>query len=155
MTGPVPDRHAIRLQVSPADIDALDHVSNLVYVRWILDVARAHSDARGLDQANYRALGGIFNVRRHEIDYLSPGRAGEEVEVATWVDPWKRAWCIRQTEITRVRDQTVLVRAATTWVFVDFSSGRPVRIPEEVRAAFNAPNPPPATSFSGSIPARP
>ncbi|MCA9654863.1 MAG: acyl-CoA thioesterase [Myxococcales bacterium] len=130
------DRHALLLTVAAADIDDLDHVSNLVYLRWVLDAARAHSDARGFDHAAYRRLGGIFNVRRHEIDYLAPGRLGDRVEVSTWVDPWKRAWCERRTEIVRVDDGRALARAVTTWAFVDLASGRPTRIPDELRAAF-------------------
>ena len=38
-----------------ADIDELGHVSNLVYVRWVLDVAMGHSRSLGWDHAQYFA----------------------------------------------------------------------------------------------------
>lgn len=130
------ERYSMALDVVEEHIDELDHVSNLVYLQWVLDVARAHSDARGFDHAAYRALGGIFNVRRHEIDYLVPARLGDRIELTTWVDPWKRAWCVRRTEIARAEGGPLLARAATTWVFVDLQTRRPTRIPDALRTAF-------------------
>ncbi|TWW08372.1 hypothetical protein E3A20_25000 [Planctomyces bekefii] len=35
------------LQVLPADLDEIGHVNNLVYVKWLLDAAVAHSSALG------------------------------------------------------------------------------------------------------------
>jgi acyl-CoA thioester hydrolase len=60
-----------------ADIDELGHVSNLVYLRRVLDVAMAHTRARGWDYEQYRALGAIFMVRRHEIDYIAQVTLGQ------------------------------------------------------------------------------
>lgn len=136
MEGPLPERFTLSVEVQPADIDELEHVSNLVYLRWTLEAARAHSDARGFEHAAYRALGGIFNVRRHEIDYLAPALVGDTVAVTTWVHEWKGVSCHRGTEIVRIADSTVLARADTTWVFVRFANGRPTRIPTELREAF-------------------
>ena len=65
------ERFAIPILPAPDDIDELGHVSNLVYLRWVLEVALAHSRARGWDYAHYRALGAVFMVRRHEIDYVA------------------------------------------------------------------------------------
>ena len=50
----------------PADIDELGHVSNIVYVRWIQDIATAHwrAVARPEDIAAF-----VWVVTRHEIDY--------------------------------------------------------------------------------------
>ena len=118
-----------------ADIDELGHVSNLVYLRWVLDVAMAHSRSLGWDHAEYRALGSVFVVRRHEIDYLGQVTAGQALEAHTWVDTWKLASCIRKTELWR--DGQVVARAATTWAMISFVSGRPTKIPDELRAKFS------------------
>jgi acyl-CoA thioester hydrolase len=117
-----------------ADIDELGHVSNLVYVRWVLDVAMGHSRALGWDHAEYRALGAVFVVRRHEIDYVAQVRAGDVLVGETWVEGWRLASCIRKTELRR-GDQ-VVARAATTWAMMSFTSGRPVKIPDDLRALF-------------------
>jgi acyl-CoA thioester hydrolase len=127
-------RFSIPIRATAADIDELGHVSNQVYLRWVLDVATAHSAARGWGHPEYRALGGVFIVRRHELDYLAQVTLGQEVLAATWVESWKLASCIRATEITR--DNQVVLRAATTWVFVAHDTGKPRRIPDELLAAF-------------------
>jgi len=117
-----------------ADIDELGHVSNLVYLRWVLEVAMAHSRSLGWDHAHYRELGAVFVVRRHEIDYLGQVTVGQTLSAETWVDDWKQASCIRKTEL--IRDGKVVARAATTWAMMSFASGRPVRIPDDLRAKF-------------------
>jgi acyl-CoA thioester hydrolase len=127
-----PYRHP--LEVIPADIDELDHVSNLVYLRWMLDAASAHSTALGWDLPAYRRLGGVFVVRRHEVDYLASVVAGDRVEAVTWVESWKAASCIRRTAIRR--DGADVLRASTLWAFVDLKSGKPRRVPDELRGRF-------------------
>lgn len=117
------------------DIDELGHVSNLVYVRWVLEVALAHSRAVGWDHARYIDLGAVFVVRRHEIDYLAQVVAGDEVEVATWVESSKLASCVRRTAVRR--GGVEVARASSTWAFMDLARGRPTKIPEPVRAAFS------------------
>src|SRR5204863_4416708 len=123
-----------------SDIDELGHASNIAYVRWIQDVAVAHSTAVGLDMEAYRRLGGVFIVRRHEIDYVRPVLRGERIELRTWLDSTFAAKSLRATEIVRVSEpQIVAARAMTTWGFVEMATGRPVRIPESVRTAFGIP----------------
>ena len=128
------ERFAIPVVPVASDIDELGHVSNLVYLRWVLDVAMAHSRSLGWDHAAYRALGSVFVVRRHEIDYVAQVTLGQVLSVETWVDSWKLASCIRKTEI--VRAGQVVARAATTWAMIGLVSGRPQRMPDELVAAF-------------------
>ena len=130
-------RFSIPITAAAADIDELGHVGNLVYVRWILDVAMAHSRALGWDHARYLALGAVFVVRRHELDYVAQVREGDALAGETWVDVWRPASCIRRTELRR--GEQVVARGATTWAFISLASGRPQRITDELRALFGAP----------------
>ncbi len=125
-------QHPITAESS--DIDELGHVSNLVYLRWVLEAATAHSVARGWGQPEYFAIGSVWVVRRHELDYLAQVTVGQQLVAETWVDSWKAASCVRKTELSR--DGQVVLRAATTWAFMSLSSGKPQRIDERVRAAF-------------------
>jgi acyl-CoA thioester hydrolase len=124
----------LRVRADPADIDGLGHVSNLVYLRWVLEAALAHSTAKGLDEAAYKARGQGWVVRRHEIDYLRAAYAGDELVVETRVATLAAASSTRRTRI--LRDGELLARAATSWAYVDFRTGRPMRIPEEVKDLF-------------------
>lgn len=120
----------------PADIDELAHVSNQVYLRWVLEIAVAHSTVLGWDHDRYFRLGAGWMVRRHELDYLGQVREGDAVRVATWVEAWKGVSCVRRTSMHRVSDGAEVLRAATTWAFIDFARGRPRKIPDEIRALF-------------------
>ena len=110
-------------EVGEADIDMLGHASNIAYLRWVQDVAIAHSAAVGLDMEGYSQLGAVFVVRRHEIDYLRPVVRGEQLELRTWIDSASAAKCKRATEIVRVgTPELVVARAMTTWGFVELAT---------------------------------
>jgi acyl-CoA thioester hydrolase len=130
-------RFSIPITAQPADIDELGHVSNLVYVRWVFEVAMAHTRAVGWNYEQYRELGSIFVVRRHEIDYVQSVTVGQAIIATTWVDSFRAASCIRKTELTR--EGVVVSRGASTWAFLSLASGRPQRIPEQLIALFTNP----------------
>ncbi len=127
--------HTIELTVSAADIDELGHANNIAYVRWLQDVAYDHSSAVGLTLERYRELGGVFVVRRHEVDYLRPVLRGDRLQLRTWIGSATAAKCVRVTEI-RNPEGNVAARGVSTFGYVDFTNGRPIRIPEAIRQAF-------------------
>jgi acyl-CoA thioester hydrolase len=129
-------QHTIELVPAPEDIDDLGHVSNLVYLRWVLEVALSHSAAVGWDSAAYRRIGAIWVVRRHEIDYLSSVLPEQRVAVSTWVDTVKGVSSIRKTSMRRVADGVEVCRGSSTWAFIDLVTGKPRKVPDDLRAAF-------------------
>jgi acyl-CoA thioester hydrolase len=131
-----PVSYTLTRVVGDVDIDDLGHANNIAYVRWIQDVAVAHSEAVGLGFDAYRRMGAVFVIRRHEVDYLRPLLRGDRLEVRTWIDSVAAAKCHRATEIASVGAGVVAARARTTWGFIDLGTGRPRRIPDEVRVAF-------------------
>jgi acyl-CoA thioester hydrolase len=125
-----------RRRVEPADLDERAHVNNVVYLRWVQDVATAHWRA----QASAESQAEIAWVAlRHEIDYLHPALLDDEVVVRTWVGTAEGLSFERHTEVARVSDGRLLVRARTLWCPVDARTGRPRRVSAEVRARFSAP----------------
>jgi DNA adenine methylase len=128
-----------RMVVDGADVDELGHASNVAYLRWIQDVAKAHSEHVGWAYRQYLELGAAFVVRRHEVDYLRPVYAGEELELDTWIEGWSAATSVRRTSLRRVRDQLEVARSSTTWALVSLQDGRPRRIPAELRTSFAEP----------------
>ena len=128
-----PARFETTFHVVPEDIDDLGHVNNLVYVRWVQDVAKAHwqGAARPEDRA---ALAWV--VVRHEIDYLRPAVEGDEITARTWVETWKGATSDRRTEIERRSDGTLLARARTMWGALDVHTWRPKRLPAGLSEPF-------------------
>jgi acyl-CoA thioester hydrolase len=130
----MPFHHPVAVQA--ADIDELEHASNLVYLRWVQEAAVAHSASLGLDGAAYRARGQSFVVRRHEIDYLRPALLGEQLLVETRVATMSAASSLRRTRILRAADGAELCRAVTDWAYIDLARARAVRIPADVRGRF-------------------
>ncbi len=119
---------------APDDIDELGHVSNLVYLRYVQDAAKEHSKVVGWDYEAYLRLGAVFVVRKHEIEYLAPTFEGETLTVTTWIENWSAATSVRRTLIQK--GDAEVVRATTLWAMVSTESGRPRRIPAELREAF-------------------
>lgn len=117
--------------VSAEDIDAQGHVNNVVYVRWIQDVAVAHWFAVTTEE-----MRGEFTwiLTRHEIDYKKQTFENEKVTATTWVGVATRITCERFTEIKRGAD--LLVKARSVWCLIDKNSGRPAKITEEIREIF-------------------
>ena len=123
------------LRVGPADLDEQAHVNNVVYVRWVQDVATAHWLALAPPAAR-AALAWV--AHRHEIDYLRPALLGDELVVRTTVGHAEGLTFERHTEIRRPRDGRVLARSRTLWCPVDPRTGRPRRVTPEVRALVSA-----------------
>lgn len=125
-----PDPFTIDVTVEPGDIDGLGHTNNTVYVRWMEGVAWAHSAAVGLPLEECRRLDRVMAVREHHVRYLAPSFAGDRIRVANWIAANDgRLSAKRRFQICRIADGTTLVRAVTAFVCIDFSKGRPRRMP--------------------------
>ncbi len=126
----------LAIQVEPADIDALEHVNNVVYLRWVQDAAVAHwrSAATPAQQAAV-----LWVVVRHEIDYKHPARREDGIVARTWVGAARRNFFERHTEILRAADRRLLARALTLWCPVDPRTLRPTTVGDDVRESFATP----------------
>jgi acyl-CoA thioester hydrolase len=126
------------MAVEPGDIDELGHVNNVIYLRWVQDVAVAHwtQFAPAADLENL-----IWVVLRHEIDYKQPARLGDRIVARTWVGHATRVRFERHTELLRASDRALLSKALTLWCPLDRSTGKPADVSAEARARFSLPAP--------------
>ena len=122
----------ISVSVMPGDIDEQNHVNNTVYLRWVQEVATAHWQAIASGEAQ-EGIGWV--VLRHEIDYKTPACLGDDVVLRTWVGKATRLTFERFTEIRRSSDGQLLSTARTLWCPINTQTGRPVRVPVDVRGA--------------------
>jgi acyl-CoA thioesterase FadM/ribosomal protein S13 len=130
-----PVRFERTFAVTADDIDGLGHVNNVVYLRWVQDVAAAHWES-ATTPAERADIGWV--VLRHEIDYQHSAKPGDQVIVRTWVGPPNAATFERHTEILRAADQRVLARARSLWCPVHPRSGRVRRIDPALHDRFYA-----------------
>ncbi len=129
--------HQLPVTVLPADTDEMGHTNNVVYLGWLERVAWSHSHALGMNMERYRALDAGCVARRHELDYLAPTFAGDELLLGTWIiENDQRITMWRGYQIIRPSDGKTVMRARTLWVCVDMKRGRPRRQPPEFLAVY-------------------
>jgi len=123
----------IQLTVPASAIDVREHVNNLVYLEWCMDIATQHWDARASQKhrAQY-----VWYVVNHNISYKAAAFLGDAIEVKTWVTFAKGVKSERAFEVRRVSDDQLLAEARTLWCLMDAKSLRPTKISEEIRNLF-------------------
>lgn len=131
--------YEMRLRVRHYEMDALGHVNNAVYLNYLEQAAIDHADAMGFGAARLAALGGLFVVRRHEIEYFGAAVGGDELVVTTWPETVVGARAVRSYQIGDAAGTRRLVAARTLWVWIDRQSGRPRPVPREIVDAFATP----------------
>jgi acyl-CoA thioester hydrolase len=127
----------LTLRIQAEDIDHMGHASNIVYVRWVQEIAIAHWEAKAPAEVQETLL---WVVARHEIDYKAPGMEGDEITLRTWIGGSKGLQFERHTRIWRQSDEQVLSVARTLWIPINAHTRRPQRLSPELRAMFTAPN---------------
>jgi acyl-CoA thioester hydrolase len=122
------------VRVEPGDIDALGHVNNTVYVRWVQDVAIAHWQVLAPQAMQAEVL---WIVLRHETDYKHPALPQDVIVLRTYVGGAEGLRFERHTEIRRAPDRNLLAQARTLWCPIDPKTQRPKRVSAEIRALFS------------------
>ena len=133
-----PQRFVTHLRVRHYEMDWLGHVNNAVYFHYLEHAAWEHSESLGMTLERYKELGGVFIMRKMEIDYLRPAVAGDTLEIATWVHEMRGPRAIRKYEVSHAGSGQVLVRATALWAWVELPAGRPRPIPAPLLEIFRA-----------------
>ena len=128
------DIFTLKIRVSLDDIDVLQHVNNLVYVKWMDEIANKHWAYLTKDTPLPQY---VWVVVRHEIDYLKQAGLEDEITVKTWVGETKGVTSVRFMEF--YKNDLLLVRAKTTWAMLDAKTYKPSRIRENVLKVLQAP----------------
>ncbi|NQV78865.1 MAG: acyl-CoA thioesterase [Lutibacter sp.] len=117
----------ITLIVSANELDDLNHVNNIHYIKWVQDVAQKHWGI--LSNTNLEAKY-VWVVLRHEVDYLSSARLNDEITVKTWIGDSYGVKSERFVEIKK--GDKLIANAKTIWCLLDKMTMKPVRIPSEI-----------------------
>ncbi len=123
-----------RLDVRFRDCDPMGHVNNAVFLTY-LEQARFH---------HWRSLWGFGTpqlppgrpgviLARVECDYKRPATYGDTLDVRLAVGEIGRSSFRYNYEIVDGEGRTVLI-AKTVQVMYDYTAGRPVPIPDDIRA---------------------
>jgi len=119
------------------EIDGLNHTNNAVYIQWCEATAWSHSQALGLDLADYRRLDRAMAIRRGEYDYLLPSALGDQLTLATWLTASDGKLTLeRRFQLVRASDRATILRGRWELVCIELSSGRARRMPSEFRETY-------------------
>jgi acyl-CoA thioester hydrolase len=123
-----------RLEVRFRDCDAMGHTNNAVYLTYLEQARFAHW--RSLwgfgDPQTPPEMPGVI-LARVEADYKRPSRYGDALEIRLNVATVGRSSFRYEYEIVDAAGRTVLT-AATVQVMYDYTTERPVPIPDSIRA---------------------
>jgi len=127
------------VEVQFADLDAIGHVNNAVYLRYV-ESARIAYWLRAVGRpADLSAINVI--QARTEIDYRSPAEFGETLEVATRCLSMRRSSFVLAFEIRDRASGRLVAEGRNVMVYYDYPTQRPKTIPEDIRQRIRAADP--------------
>ncbi len=119
------------------ELDALGFVSDINLVRYMQEAAIEASTDLGFSLDWYNAHGVGWVVRRLSVRHDAPTVYGDEIAAATWLSGLRGVRSIREYDLTRTRDGGRVARGRAEWVYMDFQTGEPTRIPDAWAEAFD------------------
>jgi acyl-CoA thioester hydrolase len=131
---PPQGRQVFSQTIAPAapDFDENGHVNNVVYLRWVQEIATAHwrSRAPAEEQARW-----AWVALRHEIDYRRPILPGETAHARTWLGERRGP---RYERFVRIDgpDGQLASQTLSEWVLIDAESRKPARVPDWMEEMF-------------------
>ena len=100
------------------------------YLRYMERARTEYLASKGYAVKKLMDEGTIFMVLRVEVDYKSPARYGDTIEIETWVRDITRATMVFEHIMREKTSQRVFVECRAKVVYVDVN-GKPKRLPAE------------------------
>lgn len=125
-------KHITEIKVRGYHLDGYLHVNNARYLEFMEEARWQY-----LDQINalafFESRNLAFVISNITIDYKFPGLNGDVVVIETI--PAKKgpaSWLFHQTGSLKSRPDKIIFKAGVTFVLLDKSSGKPVRVTKEM-----------------------
>lgn len=121
-----------KITVTKAHLDFNDHVNNLVYLQWALDISRKHWLSKITDEMNQSYF---WMVRTHHVEYRKQAYLGDVLSIQTYVGGYRGPFSDRIVKIYKEED--LLVQVKTNWCLIERATQKLKRVPEEIQALFS------------------
>lgn len=125
-----------RLRVRSCDVDSFGHVNNAVYLQYCEGARNDYLLERGLVFADFQRWNAGPVLVKAALDFRLPALTDDELIIRGVLETEGRIRFRIDHEIVRVSDGQSICLARLDFAFVDLATGRPCRIPEAFRAAF-------------------
>ncbi|MEO9482526.1 MAG: thioesterase family protein [Ekhidna sp.] len=120
-----------KLTVAKEHLDFNNHVNNLVYMQWALDISRAHWLARINEEIDKEYF---WMVRSHHVEYRKQAFLGDVLTIKTYVQGYRGPFSDRIVKIYQ-QDQ-LLVEVKSNWCLIERETQKLKRVPEEIQTLF-------------------
>ena len=123
--------HVERLPIRWGDMDAMGHVNNTVYFRFMEQARIGWFDALVPEQAAWRSTGIV--IANASCNFKRPMTYPGTVEVKVYIGAPGGSSVPTFYDLVVAEDQAVYADGEATVVFIDMTSQKPVRIPAGIR----------------------
>ncbi len=116
-----------------------DQMGVVYYGNYLTLFERARNELMremGYTYKECEAEGLALPVVHAEVDYKSPARYDDLLEISAWVDEIKGVRCRIACEVRRQGEMQLLAKGHTVHVFVDVKTLRPIPPPAKAMAIF-------------------
>lgn len=128
---------SIELPVVWGEMDAFQHVNNVVYLRWFESARIAYFEATGMmDRMKQTGIGPI--LARATLDYRRPVTYPDRVKVECTVASIGTTSFVMKYRITSAHQNAVVAEGDSVVVMVDYRSGQKVPVDEALRGAIQS-----------------
>lgn len=117
------------------DLNSNGYVSPTTVVNFFQETAICHSHAVGLGLERLSAMGMGWVIYRWSIKINKGLHWQDKAKITTWAHRFKGLYATREFSITDQWGNPV-GQATSLWIFLNTLRGRPMRIPEEISAAY-------------------
>jgi len=119
--------------VDKSVIDHFNHVNNLAYVRWALEISKEHWNSSTTKdiQSTYGWM-----ILNHNLTYKKQAKLGDELLITTHIQENSTATSVRRTEVLFKHNNQVIFESLAKWCFVKLDTQKPAKIPENVLKPF-------------------
>lgn len=122
------------IKIATYDIDFAGHVSNITYLRWFEDM-RLKLFEKYFSLRKFLANGRCPVIAESKIEYKRPLKLFQEPRGEMWIERMGNTSMVLRGEI--YVDDKLTTAAEFTAVFVDLTTGKPIRLPDVCRVLFN------------------
>ncbi|MEO9872875.1 acyl-CoA thioesterase [Ekhidna sp.] len=117
--------------VLESHLDFNNHVNNLVYMQWALDISREHWLSEIGDEINEKYF---WMVRTHHVEYRKQAFLDEEITIKTFVASYRGPFSDRIVKIYKEED--LLVQVKSNWCLIERVTQKLKRVPIEIQELF-------------------
>lgn len=119
--------YSYTILVSENEIDELNHVNNMHYLKYVQNAAKIHWEKLSNHTINKKY---VWVVLRHEIDYIMPAKLNDRLTVTTWIG---KSYGVKSERFVEIKkEDKIVIKAKTIWCLLAKKTMRPVRIPSEI-----------------------